>query len=267
MIPLLKVSALTRRFGGVCAVNEVSFEVRSGDVHAVIGPNGAGKTTLFNVITGLFPPSSGAIHLEGKRIHGLAPEALAAFGLSRTFQSPQLCLQLSAIENVMIGAHLHLDSGLLAGAIRLPGLRRADRECRDESLRCMKFAGVSECADVLTGQLSYGILKRLEIARALAARPKLLLLDEPAAGLNPIETRQIELLVRQVADKGITVLLVEHDMKLIMNISDRILVLNHGQRLAEGPPSEIRADARVIAAYLGEEEAQAMDAQPQEAGA
>jgi len=248
---MLKVNRLSKTFGGVKAVQDVSFAVRAGTIHAVIGPNGAGKTTLFNLITGVYTPSDGEIVFDGAAAAGTSPDQLARRGMSRTFQNLQVCMNMSAIENVMVGAHLQLDTGLLAGMLRLPRLGNADRACRAEAQRLMEFVGVGKYRDTHASQMPYGALKRLEIARALAARPKLLLLDEPAAGLNHTETGEIEALIRKVADSGVTVVLVEHDMKLVMNLSDHILVLDYGRKLAEGTAAEVRANPDVVAAYLG----------------
>ena len=247
----LIVKGLSKQFGGVKAVQDVSFTIQGGTVHSVIGPNGAGKTTLFNLITGIYTPSSGSIEFEGAAVAGQAPADLARLGMSRTFQNLQVCMNMSAIENVMVGAHLRLSQNLLASLLHLPGLRRADRACRDEAAELMAFVGVGAYRDAHASQMSYGALKRLEIARALAAKPKMILLDEPAAGLNDTETHEIEALIRKIADSGVTVVLVEHDMKLVMNLSDHILVLDYGRKLAEGTAAEVRANPDVIAAYLG----------------
>ncbi len=247
----LIVKGLNKQFGGVKAVQDVSFTIQGGTVHSVIGPNGAGKTTLFNLITGIYTPTSGSIEFEGAAVAGQAPAELARLGMSRTFQNLQVCMNMTAIENVMVGAHLRLAQGLLASVLHLPGLRRADRACRDEAAELMDFVGVGKYRAAHASQMSYGALKRLEIARALAARPKMVLLDEPAAGLNDTETHEIEALIRKIADSGVTVVLVEHDMKLVMNLSDHILVLDYGKKLAEGTAAEVRANPDVIAAYLG----------------
>src|SRR5450830_1221500 len=231
---MLTINNLSKSFGGVHAVQDVSFSVKEGNIHSVIGPNGAGKTTLFNLITGVYTPTRGEILLNGENVAAMPPDALARRGMSRTFQNLQVCMNMTAIDNVMVGAHLRLNQNLFASMLRLPSVRRADAACRDEA-----------------GQMSYGALKRLEIARALAAKPKVLLLDEPAAGLNHTETGEIEALIRKVAQSGVTVVLVEHDMKLVMNLSDHILVLDYGKKLAEGTAAEVRANPDVVAAYLG----------------
>lgn len=246
---MMSVANLTKSFGGVAAVQDVSFEVRQGAVHSVIGPNGAGKTTLFNLISGVYTPSSGQIRLDGEDIAGLGPDQLARKGMSRTFQNLQLCMNMTACENVMLGAHLHTTSGFLPGLFGLT--RRTDRALREQAAELMQQVGVGAYVNAHATQLSFGVLKRLEIARALACRPRLLLLDEPAAGLNETETHEITELIQKIAAMGITVLLVEHDMKMVMNISDHILVLDYGKKLAEGSAEEVRANPRVVAAYLG----------------
>jgi len=248
---MLEVKNLSKSFGGVHAVHNVSFAIPAGLIFSVIGPNGAGKTTLFNLITGIYAPSAGDIRLDGTSIAGLEPHRLAAFGVARTFQNLQICMNMSAMENVMVGAHLRLDRGLLSSILRVPALRRQDRELRDEVAGLMRFVGLAQHLDRRADALAYGALKRLEIARALAARPRLLFLDEPAAGLNASETREIQDLIRKVADSGVTVVLVEHDMKLVMNLSQRILVLDYGKKLTEGTAEEVCRNPDVIAAYLG----------------
>ncbi|MEF2266810.1 ABC transporter ATP-binding protein [Janthinobacterium sp. LS2A] len=248
---MLTINKLSKSFGGVHAVQDVSFTVKEGNIHSVIGPNGAGKTTLFNLITGVYTPTKGEILLNGENVAAMSPDALARRGMSRTFQNLQVCMNMTAIDNVMVGAHLRLNQNLFASMLRLPSVRRADAACRDEAASLMEFVGVGRHIDDEAGQMSYGALKRLEIARALAAKPKVLLLDEPAAGLNHTETGEIEALIRKVAQSGVTVVLVEHDMKLVMNLSDHILVLDYGKKLAEGTAAEVRANPDVVAAYLG----------------
>lgn len=248
---LLEVKQLSIRFGGVKAVQNVSFSIDAGIVYAVIGPNGAGKTTLFNLITGVYTPTSGTILLDGEAIQGKAPNELARRGVARTFQNLQICMNMSAIENVMVGAHLRLDRNPLKAALRLPSITRRDAELRTESAELMRFVGLDQYIDARADSMPYGALKRLEIARALALKPRIIFLDEPAAGLNPKETIEVDALVRKVADSGVTVVLVEHDMKMVMNLSDRILVLDYGKKLAEGSGEEVRTNPDVIAAYLG----------------
>jgi branched-chain amino acid transport system ATP-binding protein len=248
---MLEVQQLSKSFGGVTAVDEVSFAVRAGTIHSVIGPNGAGKTTLFNLITGVYTPTSGQILLNGDSIAAMAPDKLARRGVSRTFQNLQICMNMSACENVMLGAHLRVNHGVIAGMFGAAGMVRGERACREEAEALMEFAGVGQYRKARATQLSFGALKRLEIARALAAKPRLLLLDEPAAGLNHTETGEISKLIQQIAQSGVTVILVEHDMKLVMNISDHILVLHYGKKLAEGTAAEVRHNPRVVEAYLG----------------
>ena len=248
---LLEVKDLSIHFGGVKAVQNVSFNIDAGIVYSVIGPNGAGKTTLFNLITGVYKPTAGEIRLDGEPIQGKSPNELAERGVARTFQNLQVCMNMSAIENVMVGAHLRLDRNLFKAALRWPSLRRRDRELREEAAELMRFVGLENYIDARADAMSYGTLKRLEIARALAMKPRLIFLDEPAAGLNPKETIEVDQLVRKVADSGITVVLVEHDMKMVMNLSDRILVLDYGKKLTEGTGAEVRKNPDVIAAYLG----------------
>ena len=248
---LLDVSNLSIHFGGVKAVQEVSFSIDSGIVYSVIGPNGAGKTTLFNLITGVYKPTSGEIRLDGEPIGGKSPDELARRGVARTFQNLQICMNMSAVENVMVGAHLRLDRNLIKAALRLPSITRRDAELRAEASELMRFVGLDQYLEARADSMPYGALKRLEIARALAMKPRVIFLDEPAAGLNPKETIEVDALVRKVADSGITVVLVEHDMKMVMNLSDRILVLDYGKKLAEGTGEEVRRNPDVIAAYLG----------------
>ncbi|NTV71152.1 MAG: ABC transporter ATP-binding protein [Azonexaceae bacterium] len=248
---MLEVKDLSIHFGGVKAVQNVSFNIDAGIVYAVIGPNGAGKTTLFNLITGVYKPTSGEIKLDGESIGGKSPNELATRGVARTFQNLQICMNMSAIENVMVGAHLRLDRNLIKAALRLPTLKKRDAEARAEAAELMRFVGLDAFVDARADAMPYGALKRLEIARALAMKPRLIFLDEPAAGLNPKETIDVDHLVRKIADSGVTVVLVEHDMKMVMNLSDRILVLDYGKKLAEGTGEEVRRNPDVIAAYLG----------------
>jgi branched-chain amino acid transport system ATP-binding protein len=248
---LLKVEGLGLHFGGIAAVDDLTFTVPEGRIYSIIGPNGAGKTTLFNMISGVYRPSRGRIRFAGADVTNMEPHRLARLGLSRTFQNLQIFFRLTALENVMVGRHVHEPKGILAHALRLPSVRRANRDCADRARELLKFVGLGPDADRIAGGLPYGALKRLEIARALASEPKLLLLDEPAAGCNAVETEEIDGLIQQVARQGITVALVEHDMKLVMKISDRILVLERGRTLTEGTPREVRDNPAVLEAYLG----------------
>ena len=247
---LLEVSELSKAFSGVMAVQDVGFSVEAGLVYSVIGP-GAGKTTLLNLITGIYRPSRGQIRLDGEAVTGLPPHRLARKGVARTFQNLQICMNLSALENVMLGAHLACDRNLLKGMLCAPGIRRSDEQLRQRAAALMSFVGLKAYLASPASTMPYGALKRLEIARALAAKPRILFLDEPAAGLNPKETAEIDALIRELADRHTTVVLVEHDMKMVMNISDRVLVLNYGKKLVEGSAREVRSNAEVIAAYLG----------------
>jgi branched-chain amino acid transport system ATP-binding protein len=248
---LLEVSDIRKAFGGVVAVQNVSFSVERGIVYSVIGPNGAGKTSLFNLITGVYAPSTGEVWLDGERVTGLAPHQLARKGMARTFQNLQICMNMTAIENVMVGGHLSLDRNLVKAMLRFPSLRRADAALRETAIELMTYVGLEAYIKSEASAMPYGALKRLEIARALAAKPRILFLDEPAAGFNPKETAEVDELIRRIADSGVTVVLVEHDMKMVMNISNRILVLNYGKKLTEGSALEVRSNPEVIAAYLG----------------
>jgi branched-chain amino acid transport system ATP-binding protein len=252
-LSLLRAEGLSKEFGGVHAVQALEFAIQPGAVFSIIGPNGAGKTTLLNLITGIYRPSAGRIWLEERELTGLAPHRFAAAGIGRTFQNLQIFFNMSALENVMAGRYLHERCGLAAAMLRLPGLARAERACREEALALLALVGLERYTDEASEGLPYGALKRLEIARALAARPRLLLLDEPAAGLNPTETQDIDRLIQRVAARGVTVVLVEHNMRLVMGVSDRVLVLDYGRKLAEGDAESVRRDPRVIEAYLGAE--------------
>jgi branched-chain amino acid transport system ATP-binding protein len=247
----LEIDHVSKRFGGVAAVDDLSFAVEPGSIYSIIGPNGAGKTTVINLLSGIYRPSAGSIKMMGTTVSGQSPDRLAQLGMSRTFQSLQICMNMDALSNVMVGAHVRLDAGFLAGLLHMPHIRRRDAELGEEAEALMTFVGLSQYRTALASQMPYGALKRLEIARSLAARPKLLLLDEPAAGLNHVETDEIRILIERIAATGVTIVLVEHDMKLVMQVSTRILVLDYGRKLAEGRPEEVRADPQVLAAYLG----------------
>ncbi len=248
---VLRIENLGISFGGVNALAGVGFTVRRGDIFAVIGPNGAGKTTLFNVVSGIYTPKTGRILLGDKDVTGLPPHQLARLGLSRTFQNLQIFFRMSAVENVMVGRHLHENRNVLAHFFTLPSVLRQNKTTREKSEDLLALVGLRDYADRSAGALPYGALKRLEIARALATEPHVLLLDEPAAGCNPVETEEIDVVIQKIAASGVTVVLVEHDMRLVMKISSRIHVLDQGHTLAEGDASEIRNNPAVIAAYLG----------------
>jgi branched-chain amino acid transport system ATP-binding protein len=248
---LLEVRGLTKAFGGVHAIADLTFAVEPGRIHSIIGPNGAGKTTLFNLITGLYTPTAGRIVLDGADVTALPTASRAAKGVGRTFQNLQIFFNMRAIENVMVGRHLHAPRALLSSMVQLPVIRRANRDAFDRAAALMRRVGLGAYLDSDSDAMPYGALKRLEIARALAAEPKILLLDEPAAGLNPKETLEINELIKSIAAEGTTVVLVEHNMKLVMGVSDHILVLDYGRRLAEGTAAEVRANPDVIRAYLG----------------
>ena len=252
---LLELTHVHKRFGGLHAVNDVSFAVQPGQIKAVIGPNGAGKTTLFNCIAGTFPPSEGSVHFNGQPIEGLDTHRIASRGLSRTFQNIKLYPGLTALENVMIGRHCRSRAGFWAGMLRLPSTFREEREIRERSLEYLELLGIADLADSEATSLAFGQQRAVEFARALAAEPTLLLLDEPAAGLNIYETAEVARLITTIRDRGITVLLVEHDMSLVMDISDEIVVLSFGQKIAEDTPHNIQQNTEVIRIYLGEEDA------------
>jgi branched-chain amino acid transport system ATP-binding protein len=251
----LDVRAMTRRFGGLLAVNNVSFGVRRGEIFGLIGPNGAGKTTLFNLITGLTPPSSGTLQYRGENITGLRPHRIAAKGIARTFQNIRLFGNLSALQNVMIAQHIHTRSGVLSGVFGLPPSPREERAIRVRAFELLGLVGLANRAATKARNFSYGDQRRLEIARALALKPNLLLLDEPAAGMNPNEKQALSGFIRQVRDQfDLTVLLIEHHVPLVMGLCDRIAVLDFGQLIALGEPARVRDDPAVIEAYLGEEQ-------------
>ena len=254
MEPLLQVSNITKSFGGVTAVRNVSFSVFPGQITAVIGPNGAGKTTLFNMITSIIPPTSGNIYFQGIDITGKKPCDIARMGVTRTFQNLQIFKNMTVLENVMVGAHTRLKTGFVRSALRLPSVAREEAEVHRMALSFLEQVGLVEQAYEPAGNLPYGNQRLLEIARAAAAKAKLILLDEPMAGLNPQESRKLVSIIQNMRENGLTFLFVEHDMETVMSIADHIVVLDFGEKIAEGTPREICNNPAVIAAYLGDGE-------------
>lgn len=251
---MFEVTGITKIFGGVTALKDVSFTINRGEITGVIGPNGAGKTTLFNIITGIYTQTSGKVFFEGKDISGLPSEKLAPLGMVRTFQNIELFGGMTVLENVMVGLHSKSRSGMFSCACKMPWATSEERKIREAGLQWLEFTGITDLAEVTAGNLPFGKGRLLEIARALASEPRMILMDEPAAGLNSQETWQLSQLIKRIRDLGITIVLVEHDMELVMDICDRIVVLNLGEKLAEGTPRQIQENDAVIAAYLGEDE-------------
>ena len=249
---MLRLSNITQIFGGLNALEDVSFSVREGSITGIIGPNGAGKTTLFNIVTGLYTQTGGDVFLGGENISFLETEELAGRGLVRTFQNVELFRKMTVLENVMVGLHTKSSSGIFSCAFKLPRQIREEKAIREKSMVWLKYTGIAELAEMTAGNLPFGKGRLLEISRALAAGPKIILMDEPAAGLNSRETAELALLIRKIRQSGVTVVLVEHDMDLVMDVCDAIVVLNLGKKLAEGTPREIQENPAVISAYLGE---------------
>ena len=255
--PLLSANQVSKIFGGLVAVDDVNFTIKPKSIVSIIGPNGAGKTTFFNMLTGLYRPSIGAISFEGTDITGRRPDRIMAMGIARTFQNIRLFSTMTALENVMVGQHARMKGGLFGSILRTPGVRQEEREVREKAREMLDYVGLRKSEfDQISINLAYGDQRRVEIARALASDPSLLLLDEPTAGMNPNESARLTEFMEQLRDeKGLTILLIEHDMKVVMGVSEHITVLDHGEKIAEGKPQEIRDDERVVEAYLGKKAA------------